>query len=360
MVRRRLATVIFASTLAAVTALVPLAAQESATSSYPASSYPFVTPLFGIDTAWDGSLLVADAGAGIVRIRRGEGALITQLPGVTDMAPTWFGMFALTGGTTDPSRETPLLRKLYRVVGRRVTQLADLGAFEASVNPDGGAVDSNPFDVAALWNGSALVADAAANALLLVDHKGQVDWVATLPSELVPTDNIKHLVGCPSGPPSICNLPAQIPAEPVATSIAVGPDGAYYVGELKGFPAPTNRSRIWRIHPRARHARCGVSPDCRVVAEGFTSIIDLTFGWDGTLHVVELDEASWFAIEGTMTPTGGTVNACRREPWSGSWTCDVEAAGLMMPTAATVDFRGKVNVLTNALVPGAARVVTLP
>jgi hypothetical protein len=34
-----------------------------------------------------------------------------------------------------------------------------------------------------------------------------------------------------------------------------------------------------------------------VVADGFTSIVDLTFGPDGTLYDVELDEASWAALE---------------------------------------------------------------
>jgi hypothetical protein len=150
----------------------------------------------------------------------------------------------------------------------------------------------------------------------------------------------------------------MIPAEAVATSIAVGPDGAYYVGELKGFPAPTGASKIWRIKPHARHAECGTSPDCTVIADGFTSIVDLSFGWDGTLHVVELDEASWFAVE-NGTPTAGTVTACKRQLRTGTWTCDVEAAGLFMPMAATVDFRGRVHVVTSALVPGAAEVITL-
>jgi hypothetical protein len=345
-------TVMLYALLAVVATLVPLIAQESA-----ASSYPFATPVFGIDTAFDGSLLVADAGAGIVRLPRTGGSLIAELPTVTDVAPTWFGMLAVTGGTTDPSQETPLRRKLFKVVQGKATPVADLAAFEASVNPDGGVIDSNPFDVAALWNGSALVADAAANALLIVNHKGNVDWVATLPTELVSTDNVKQLAGCPNVPADICSLPPEIPAEAVATSVAVGPDGAYYVGELKGFPAPIGQSRIWRIKPHARHATCGTSADCTVIADGFTSIIDLKFGWDGTLYVVELDEGSWFALE-EEAPLGGTVNACKRQ--AGSWICDVKAGGLLMPTAATVDFRGKVRVVTNALIPGAAGVVTLP
>jgi hypothetical protein len=70
-------------------------------------------------------------------------------------------------------------------------------------------------------------------------------------------------------------MPAEIEAQPVTTSVAVGPDGAFYLSELKGFPAPLGRSQIWRIEPDARNA--GVRrdrPDVhRVVAGGFNSSI---------------------------------------------------------------------------------------
>jgi len=42
------------------------------------------------------------------------------------------------------------------------------------------------------------------------------------------------------------------------------------------------------------------------------------------------------------------------------WVCDVEAGGLFMPTAATVDKRGRVRVVVDALIPGAAEVIALP
>ena len=107
------------------------------------------------------------------------------------------------------------------------------------MNPDGGEVDSNPFDVAALGTKRVLIADAGANAVLVANRRGGVNWVATLPDELVSTENAKALAGCPDAPPElaeICGLPDEIPAQPVATSVAIGPDGAYYVTELKGFP----------------------------------------------------------------------------------------------------------------------------
>ena len=276
--------------------------------------------------------------------------------GISDVAPVNpFTQLAITGGGADPRAA-----KLYRVVRGVVTQVADLGAFEATVNPDAPEINPNPFDLVALAGGGALVADAGGNSLLYVDRNGVIDWIATLPVELVSTANVKMLFNCPAGPPDICGLPPMIPAQPVATSVAVGPDGAYYVGELKGFPAPTGESRVWRIEPDARHARCGVSLDCSIVADGFTSIVDLAFDRQGTLYVNELDEASWFAVEMTGNPLGGTVNACRLSPDTGQYDdCKVVAAGVPTPLAITIDEGGNVSHLRGGLEPGAAEVVSL-
>ncbi|HEV8420307.1 MAG TPA: ScyD/ScyE family protein [Actinomycetota bacterium] len=315
--------------------------------------YEFATPVFGLATAPDGSLLVADAGAGIVELRKGKGMLIVELPGVTDMAPRGRGsMWAVTGGGEDDTAGT-----LFRVSHGKTRALADLIAFEAQVNPDEDDIESNPFDVAALSGGKALVADAAGNDLLVVDQRGKVDWVATLPEELVSTQDIKDLVGCPNPPPEfeeICDLPPMLPADPVPTGVTIGPDGAYYVGELKGFPAPRNESRVWRIEPGTRHAKCGESPACTVVADGFTSIIDLNIGPDGTIYVTEFDEASWFAIE-IGDGIGGTVNACNPS----SWSCTEVGTGLPMSIASTVGKDGTVYAAIKVLIPGEAEVIPL-
>jgi hypothetical protein len=326
--------------------------------------FSFGTPVFGLATDLDGGLLAADAGAGIVKLRRGGGELIASLPGVTDVTPLLFGMFAITGSPGEDVPPTATSQRLYWVSRHgHVTELANLGEFEATVNPVPPEINPNPFDVAApLWPlGSAVVADAGGNSLLIVDRHGNVDWIASFPEELVSTANVKKLLNCAPGQmmPPPCAAEDMIPAQAVPASVAIGPDGAYYVGELKGFPAPTGESRIWRVKPGARHAVCGTSPDCSIVADGFTSIIDLTFGWDGRLHVVELDEASWFAVEVTRTPTSGTVNKCRWRPISRSFHCEPEAEGLLMPTAAAVDFFGRVNVVVKALIPGEAEVITL-
>ena len=337
---------------ASLIALVLVATTSTAADGI--ASYEFATPLFGLATAPDGSLLVADAGSGIVELRKGVGSLVVALPGVTDVAPIGRGdMFATIGG--GPGLTTG---RLFRVSRGRARQIADLYAFEAAVNPHPASVDSNPFDVEVLNGGIAVVADAGGNDLLMIDQASQVDWIAAFPNELVSTADLKTLAGCPVLTPGfefICFLPPMLPAQPVSTSVAIGPDGAYYVGELKGFPAPRGESRIWRIEPGTLHTQCP-SAACTMVADGFTSIVDLTFGPAGTLYVVELDEASWAAVEFPFPGLGGTVNACDIS----TWTCTEAATGLPMPIAATVDRNGTVYVAINALVPGDAEVIALP
>lgn len=309
----------------------------------------FESPLFGLAVTPGKRLVVADAGAGPTRIWHGATSLVASLPGVTDVAPLRGGaIFAVTGAPDST---------LYRISrGGRVTEIADLQAFEEAVDPAGGEVGSNPFDLAR-WRGKTLVADAQGNSLLSVNRGGKVDWVATLPLQTVSTQPLKDAVGCPEGPPDICDLPPTLDADPVPTSVAIGPDGYAYVGELTGFPATPGTSRIWRIDPRARHAVCGSSPACSVVETGpFTSIIDLNFRRNGTAYVVELDEASWLAME-EMRGVGGTVNACEAD--DGEWSCDVHATELPIPTAVAIR-SGKVFATLFSLVPGQAQVARLP
>lgn len=315
-------------------------------------SKDFTSPLFGLSAKPGGPLFVADSGAGPTELRNGKASLIADLPGVTDVLPVEGGRFlALTSG--GPANA------LYRISRRgHVEQVADLLAFEKAKNPDGDEIESNPFDLAKGANGKTLVADAAGNDILRVGPHGHVDWAATLPEKLVSTRFIKKLVGCPNPADpeeaEACSLPPQIPADPVATSVAVGPDGAMYVTELRGFPATPGTSRVWRIEPDAYHVHCGTSPKCKVVARGFTSIIDLAFG-KGKAYVVELDEKSWYAVE-TGRAVGGTINVCR--PYGSHWDCHRLATHLPMPTAVALKDGGVYTTLFS-LVPGQARVVRL-
>ena len=333
---RRIVTILL--TVAAVT--VGFAPSASA-----AAPYEFAGPSFGLAAGPGDVLFAADAGAGIVRLQGGEGEVVAELPGVTDVAPVKPGkMWAIAG------------RKLYKVNQGKPKFMVGLGKFERTVNPDGKEINPNPFDVAALGTKRVLIADAGANTLLIANQRGGLDWVATLPEELVSTDNIKALSGCPDGPDDVCGLPDEIPGQAVSTSVAIGPDGAWYVTELKGFPAPRDASRIWRIEPGTKHVHCEVdaaNSPCSVVADGFTSIVDINFDADGTAYVVELDEASWFAVEvATDLMEGGTVNTCD----STTWVCTEAATDVTMPMAVAINDDGPFMVIA-ALIPGETQVV---
>jgi hypothetical protein len=113
---------------------------------------------------------------------------------------------------------------------------------------------------------------------------------------------------------------------------------------------------VWRVDPEARHADCATSQDCTVVADGFRSIVDITFGPDGTAYVVEFDESSFFAVE-TEQPQGGTISAC--DTATTPWTCTELATDLTMPFAATVTASGRIFAAVGVLIPGAAEIVEI-
>jgi hypothetical protein len=321
----------------------------------------FSGPLFGLATAPNGDLLVADASTGIIPVSANTASDPITVPGFpSDVSPIGRGsMWVATGGGFDPESDSG--QGLYRVSEGTARKIVNLFEFEEDVNPDGNPIpDSNPFDVQSLGGKAALVADAGGNDLLRIDNRGNVDVLAVFPDELASTANLRTLAGCPTPEPGFefaCGLPDEIPAQAVPTSIAVGPDGHYYVGELKGFPGPTGESSIWKVAPDADWAECGSNPDCvKAFDGGFTSIIDLAFGPDGLLYVAELDEASWAAVEIFQAPAGGTINACDVS----TQTCQEVAGGIPILTAITFGTDDSLWATRNALIPGLAEVFEVP
>jgi len=325
----------------------------------PSNSDGLAGPIFGLATAPNGDIMVADTAAGIALFdtSTGDAALESPLPGITDISAIGRGSFWVTRTGTHPQGETDSGQALLRVSRGKVRMVANLFQFEVANDPhQAGAPASNPFDVQGLTGGAALVADAAANDVLWVDDEGHVEVIAVFPDEVVSTANIKTLLGCPGSGAGPCFLPPAMPAQPVPTSIAVGPDGYYYVGELKGFPAPVNESRVWRVAPWASWAMCGNSPDCEIVFDGgFTSIIDLAFGPEGLLYVVELDESSWFALDNGLG-TGGTINACDLD------TLDCVVVQDVIPGVTAITFGKNGNLWSTqyGAGPGVATIIEIP
>ena len=139
----------------------------------------------------------------------------------------------------------------------------DLGDFEAENNPDGFVPDSNPYGLLAL-PGALIVADAGGNDLLKISANGTISTLAVFPRVNRP----------PGVPPPVASVQA------VPTSVTQCPDGNLYVGQLTGGPFTVGIASVYRV-PLG-----GGTPE--VAYTGFTNIIDLTCGSDGSLYVLEI------------------------------------------------------------------------
>jgi sugar lactone lactonase YvrE len=292
----------------------------------------------------------------VTRVRRGrqvrvlsglpslaiQGGPETQAVGPSDVSFDRRGRLYLTTGlATDPKHRATFgangrrAARLYRVLaGGRLRAVADLGAFEATVNPDQGQpgteIDTNPNALVSLRNRH-LVVDAGGNSLLRVSEDGCIATLAVFP------------VGQVAAPPFLGLPPGtMIPLQPVPTSVAVAPDGSYRVGQLVGFPFPPGTARVFRV-PRG-----GGTPT--VVAEGFTHISDLAFAADGSLLVLQLATGS---LLGPPTP-----GALVRVAADGTRTTIV-SEGLVRPTALAVAANGDVYISNRGTSYGEGEVVRL-
>lgn len=194
------------------------------------------------------------------------------------------------------------------------SEVADIVSYEAAVNPGGLAVDSNPYSLCA-GPGFVAVADAGANALFGVLANGEMSTLAVFPAQMV---DAPPFLGLPAG--------AKIPMQSVPNCVTKGPDGELYVGELTGFPFKLGAARVFRVVP-------GASPT--VVTDGFTCIVDIDFGPDGSLYVLQHDN------NGLLAP-GSDGSVIRVRPDGTKST--VVGTGLVGPTSVVVGQDGALYV----------------
>jgi hypothetical protein len=267
----------------------------------------------GVAVGPDGSVYVAEAGAGgkavcqkgpegtncagftgaIVQVRDAQqsvyasgfisggdpsGNFATGVDGITaSPGGTVYGIVTAFGPNPNVAgpRGAGQLGQAVRIDRGGKTSIGNVAAYEFKHNPTHDNVDSDPYGIA--WTpGGLLVTDAAGNDLLRVGWDGRVTTVATFLAQRF----------------------GKFAAQSVPTSVAVGPDGAYYVGELGGGGTPPGHSRIWRVVPGQK---------ATVWKTGFSAIDGLAFGPDGSLYVSELARGGLGAVEGPKPDFSGAV-----------------------------------------------------
>jgi hypothetical protein len=274
----------------------------------------------------------------------------------------WGVTYALTGAGGEPGAPpAPGSTTLYKLRhGKAPLKIADIGKYQQK-DPDpydleGQPTESNPFGLAALGDGSVLVADAAGNDLLRVWPNGYVKTVARFKPRVVAVP-----AGLPPTGPDGSPLPpagTKIPSESVSTSVAVGSDGYWYVGELRGFPATPGKSQIWRIKPGTYGAVCDPANPykgkCTRYADGYTSIVDLAGGPKGTLAVVELAKVSWLQWELGGSPVGSLYLQFPGKWHKAGFKKEFAPGKLILPGGTAISRSGKVYVTSPLFGPPGA------
>jgi hypothetical protein len=199
-----------------------------------------------------------------------------EIVGVDALAFRGDRLYGIASGGCDVSFAPAAVRaqagKVLRLDGgTAVTPVGDASTIECTTDPDGQGKETDPYGIA-YWRGRFAVADAAGNDVVLVS--GRSTTVATVLSRT---------------------------AQPVPTSLAVGPDGALYIGTLN-FRGGPGQAAVYRLAPGSHTAT--------VYASGLTAITGIAFGRRGTLYVSEFTT--------TFGPSGpGPDGAVVAVPWGG-------------------------------------------
>lgn len=211
----------------------------------------------------------------------GEKRELVQLPsiaagpvtlGANRVMPHRGALYVSVGGWSgDIEAERPALSgSVARIDGGTATPLATTWDIEARDNPDGGALETNPFGLAAAPDGSFWITDAAANSLLRLEpESGEVSRIATFP-----------------------DLAEGVQAVP--TGLAFDRDGDALVTLFSGFPFPKGGSKIVKVTPD------GTVSD---YVTGLSMVVDVRVAPDGGVYAVQLGEMG----ETDILPDSGAI-----------------------------------------------------
>ena len=135
--------------------------------------------------------------------------------------------------------------------------IADIAAVEAATNLGGGPIDSNPYGLHRL-----------------ISHEGHPETFVT---DAGGNTLIRVVDGVPMAVRAFPSRPLR-PTDSVPTTVAQGPDGALYIGELTGGPFAAGAAIIWRSVR---------GQPLQAWSTGWKTIIDIAWAPDGSLYVLE-------------------------------------------------------------------------
>jgi sugar lactone lactonase YvrE len=258
----------------------------------------------------------------------------TEAAGVNDIQFDRDGnAYAIVGFGSDPanrdSLHVPDFAQLIGIDrfdgGASWTRLSDFGAYEQANNPDGQSIDTNPFALL-IHNNTVYVADAGGNDLL-----SQRAFASQPTLEAV----------FPNQPTTDPRTGKTVSRQAVPTSVAAGPDGALYVGELTGGPFQAGTAQVFRLNAKDQ-------PE--VYAGGFTNITDLAFDKSGGLYVLEYDADGI----GTGSDAGALIYVSPDRKTR--TTIDDQ---LTSPTGLALDVNGDIYISNKGAVAGQGEVLRL-
>lgn len=296
--------------LVAIGALA-LVMPAAGTAEAAAASAPIVSGLAGplqLAVGSDGTVYVSQSFAGKLTAvgKKGTTDLVsTPEADVAGVAADGRGTVTFT--TTVFSETGPVAQVKRVLPNGQVSVLADVGTYEATVNPDQintygfqgltsecaaqvppevpgaqpytGVLDSHPYSVAILPDGSRVVGDAGGNDILRVAPNGTISTVAVLPpAPTVVTAEAAAGIGLPE-----CTVGHTYNFEPVPTDVELGPDGLLYVSSLPGGPEDASlgaRGAVFSIDL--------ATGAVKKVAGGFLGATNLAVAPNGTIYVAEM------------------------------------------------------------------------
>ncbi|RZU75934.1 hypothetical protein EV384_4512 [Micromonospora kangleipakensis] len=304
MVRRRSHAAVVA--VAAMALVLPSATPAAAATA----SAPIVDGLAGplqLAVGSDGTVYVSQSFAGKLTAVGKKGTTdLVSTPGAEIAGVAADGPGTVTF-TTSGESEDGFFAEVRRVLASgKVRALGDVGEYEATVNPDQvnsygfqglapgcaeqvpveiggdpypGIVESHPYSVAILPDGSRIVGDAAGNDIVRVAPNGRISTVAVLPPQpFVVTAEVAAGIGLPE-----CTVGKTYNFEPVPTDVELGPDGLLYVSSLPGGPEDPSlgaRGSVYSVNLATGHVA--------EVAGGFLTATNLAVAPDGTIYVAEM------------------------------------------------------------------------